>query len=156
MKYLSFVFLSLFLISCGSKDRQTINQLFSACAKEEYKTNHVVNIQNLSNIPNNIAIELEGKIEYDECSDESFFPPPPAVTLQQQNSALYIKVTHYRAYDQLPGNLPSDVSLKVIDRGDCSTTTDYYTVNKAPLNFTTEYPNGTHCRGETKASITVN
>jgi hypothetical protein len=101
-------------------------------------------------IPVKLALEINGRRELDECRAPD--QAPPAVLGERDGKKFTFTVMHAGAYPQPPAS----ISFRLLDLGDC--TGDESVVfggNNLPLQFVTDYPNGTSCPGRTFAARQV-
>lgn len=98
-------------------------------------------------IPAKLALEINGRREIDECQAPDAVPP--AVLGERDGKKFTFTVMHTGAYAQPPAT----ISFRLLDLGDCSgSEAAVYGENNLPLQFITDYPNGTSCPGRTFAA----
>lgn len=101
-------------------------------------------------IPAKLALEINGRREIDECQAPDLVPP--VVFGERDGKKFTFTVMHTGAYPQPP----AAISYRLLDLGDCSGTESVvFGENGLPLQFVTDYPNGTSCPGRTFAARQV-
>lgn len=101
-------------------------------------------------IPVRLALEINGRRELDECRPAD--TTPPVVLGERDGKKFTFTVMHAGAYPQPP----AAVSFRLLDLGDCSgSESAVFGENNLPLQFVTDYPNGTSCPGRTFAARQV-
>ena len=148
----------LFVYSCGTEvtplGRETQAQKPPAkCSVSKYETFHELMFQLSANPPPKLSIEVDGVEELNECNPEVPLKDdvPPFVTAERfSENRLGLVVTHNGAYPQLP----REVAVRLINRKDCrAAPTTILDINKIPLEFVTDFPQGPKCPSRTLARV---
>lgn len=101
-------------------------------------------------IPVKVALEINGRRELDECRPADTMPP--VVFGERDGKKFTFAVMHGGAYPQPP----AAITFRLLDLGDCSGTESVvFGESNLPLQFVTDYPNGTSCPGRTFAARQV-
>lgn len=101
-------------------------------------------------VPMKLAVEINGRLELDECGAADTLPP--VVLGERDGKKFTFTVMHRGAYPELP----AAITFRLLDRGDCSGHESVvFGASNVPLQFVTDYPNGTSCPGRTFAAKQV-
>lgn len=107
-------------------------------------------------IPATLALVVDGELKYDECQSRPVLTDKPMVYIKRSNASQHEAKIQARYFDR--SNLPTNMSLEILDRGNCSSaSTTFFKQDNIPLNFQKRSidPNHADCGTYNKAEAVL-